>query len=89
MSLPPNPSYDPSKFPALEPPLGVLPNFDNPYTRGPMLLALSAVAVGIMYLFVVARFYCKIYVQRKVSWDDCELTGHALYTSPIVHVLTC
>ena len=67
-------SYDLSQIPALEPPPGVTPNFINPYTRGPMLLALSAVAIGIMYLFVMARFYAKIYVHKKLTWDDCGST---------------
>jgi hypothetical protein len=66
---------DPSQIPALQPPPGVVPNFIDPYTRGPMLLALSAVAIGIMYLFVIARFYCKFSLKHKVTWDDCELTG--------------
>lgn len=70
--------YDSYLIPALEPPLGVVPNFIDPYTRGPLLLALSAVALGFMYLFVAARFYCKIFVQHKVTWDDCESTEHVV-----------
>lgn len=65
-------NYDPSQIPAPEPPAGVVSVFIDPQIRGPMLLALSAVAVGVMYLFMIARFYSKIYVQKKVSWDDCE-----------------
>jgi hypothetical protein len=77
MSLPPNAGIDLSQIPALQPPPGVVPNFIDPYTRGPMLIALSAVAIGIMYLFVVARFYCKLTLRHTVTWDDCELTGRA------------
>ena len=78
MSLPPaTSSYDAYQIPALEPPPGVVPNFIDPYTRGPMLLALSAVAIGIMYLFVIFRFYVKFYVQRKLTWDDCESTENS------------
>jgi hypothetical protein len=77
MSLPPNAGIDLSQIPALQPPPGVVPNFIDPYTRGPMFIALSAVAIGIMYLFVVARFYCKFSLRHAVTWDDCELTGRA------------
>ena len=77
MSLPPSGSYDPSQIPALEPPPGVIPNLIDPYTRGPLLLALTAVSIGIMFLFVIARFYYKICIQRKSSWDDCELVGRS------------
>ncbi len=75
MSVPPGSSYDLSQVPGLAPPPGVIPNFVDPYTRGPLLLALTTVAMGIMYVFVTARLYCKFYVQRKLSWDDCESNG--------------
>ena len=81
MSLAPNSSYDLSQVPALEPPLGVIPNFVNPYTRGPMLLALIAVAIGIMYLFVTARLYAKFYVLKRLTWEDCESSE-----SPDIHI---
>lgn len=72
MSLPPSTSVDVSQIPALEPPPGLIPNFHDPYTKGPMLLALNAVAIAIMVLFVIFRFYCKIGLQHKLSWDDCK-----------------
>ena len=77
MSSPSDTSYDPSQVPALDPPLGVIPNFDDPYTQGPKLLALSAVAMGIMYLFVILRSYSKFCVQKKYTLDDCESNVHA------------
>ena len=94
MSLPPN--IDPSEIPALEPPPGVVPNFVDPYTRGPMLLALSAVAVGIMYLFVTIRIYCKFFVRKTLSWDDRKSTGgilmflrYSTYLQPDSDLYTC
>ncbi len=80
MSLPQGTPYDPSQIPALQPPPGVIPNFNDPYTRGPVLIALSAVAIAIMYLFVIIRLYCKVWVHRKVSWDDRKSTLKALAT---------
>lgn len=76
MSSPPNGLDDITQIPALKPPPGVTPNFVDPYTRGPLFLALTAVAIGIVYVFVIARIYCKICLQNKLSWDDCESTGN-------------
>lgn len=78
MASAPDLPMDPSQMPALKPPPGVMPNFVDPYTKGPLLLVLSAVAIGIMYFFVLARFYCKFYVQRIATWDDCKSTRHAM-----------
>lgn len=89
MSVPPGSSYDLSQVPGLAPPPGVIPNFVNPHTRGPLLIALTAVAVGIMYVFVITRLYCKFYVQRKLSWDDCESNEQSCFDSSQGISLTC
>lgn len=60
---------------------GVIPNYIDPYTRGPLLLALSAVAIAIMYLFVVVRFYSKLHILHKLTWDDCEFFRNCEYSS--------
>ncbi|KAL8711936.1 MAG: hypothetical protein Q9220_003632 [cf. Caloplaca sp. 1 TL-2023] len=75
MASPQGAYMDPYQIPGLAPLPGVIPDFDDPYTRGPMLLALTAVAIGIMFLFVLARFYCKIWIHRKLTWDDLEKAG--------------
>ncbi|MCJ1307997.1 hypothetical protein MMC25_001647 [Agyrium rufum] len=66
----PNSFINLTNFPALEPPPNVVPNFIDPYTRGPMLLVLSALAISIMYLFMAARFYSKFLVKNRSTWDD-------------------
>lgn len=66
------PELDLSKVPALAPPAGVVSNFINPPTRGPLLVDLCAAALGFMYLFVGARLYSKFRIYRKVTWDDCK-----------------
>lgn len=58
-------SFDLSQLPALQPPPGVVPDFTHPHTRGPLFLAPSAVAMGIMYSFVIVRFYTKLFLKRK------------------------
>jgi hypothetical protein len=65
-----------SQIPASRPPPGVVPNFEDPYTRGPLFIALSGVAVGFMYLFLIVRFYSKFCTRRKLTWDDCEWAMH-------------
>lgn len=47
-------------------------DYADPYTRGPLLLILSAVAIGIMYLFATVRFLSRLCIRRKLLWDDCE-----------------
>jgi hypothetical protein len=56
----------------------VVPNFEDPYTRGPLFIALSGVAVGFMYLFLIVRFYSKFCTRRKLTWDDLTSTLGAL-----------
>ena len=61
-----------SKIPAGTPPPGVQPNFVNPPSSAPVLIAVGTVFMGIMFLFAGMRFYVKVIVRRKVAPDDCE-----------------
>lgn len=56
---------DLSHVPALSPPSGVIPNFIDPYSRGPIFMVLSAIAIGIMYIFVIIRFYSKLHIKAS------------------------
>lgn len=74
MTLPSNFDWESlSAVPAAKPPAGVVPNFDHPSTRGPLFIALSAAAIGVMYLFLIVRFYSKFVSRRALKWDDCEI----------------
>ncbi|CAL8574676.1 hypothetical protein XPA_000631 [Xanthoria parietina] len=57
-------------FPALQPPPGVQPNFDNPLTRGPDVVIASSICLALMLSLVVMRFYTKIAIKRRFGWDD-------------------
>ena len=59
--------------PALAPPPGVVPNFVNPYNQGPILLVIGSILIVLMAVLVSVRAYTKIYIQRKLAWDDCPL----------------
>ena len=81
MRLPSNIPWDLlTTVPAARPPAGVVPNFDHPHTRGPLFIALSAVAIGIMYFFLMARFYSKFCSRRSLKFDDCEKAIHESMT---------
>ncbi|KAI3401820.1 hypothetical protein diail_8198 [Diaporthe ilicicola] len=64
--------YDPSMFPALAPPPGVLPNFNNPATRAPAARIVICITLSVMILFVSLRIYTKIFVTRLFGVDDCK-----------------
>lgn len=59
--------------PAMQPPLGVLPNLVNPYSQRPILIVVGSILISIMALFVLVRGYTKYHIVRKASWDDCPL----------------
>ncbi|KAL8971880.1 MAG: hypothetical protein Q9197_003055 [Variospora fuerteventurae] len=60
-----------SPTPALRPPAGVTPNFDNPASRAPGVIAATAVISAVMLLFVLARVYAKVaYARSQLGWED-------------------
>lgn len=56
---------------AMPPPPGVVPNFVNPVSRGSYLITVNAVLLSITTLFVLMRFYTRIFLARAIGWDDC------------------
>lgn len=65
-------SYDPSLFPALNPPAGVLPNFDDPPTRAPAARIVICVTLSFMLVFVFLRTYTRAFVTHMFGIDDCK-----------------
>ncbi|KAL8649966.1 MAG: hypothetical protein Q9210_004095 [Variospora velana] len=62
---------NPSPAPALQPPPGVTPNFVNPASRAPGVIAATAVISAVMLLFVLARVYTKVaYARSQLGWED-------------------
>lgn len=76
-------SYDPSLFPALTPPAGVVPNFDDPTTRTPAGRIVICVTLSIMLMFVVLRAYSRVFVTRLFGIDDylCLLSAASVTTA--------
>ncbi|PQE22364.1 integral membrane protein [Rutstroemia sp. NJR-2017a WRK4] len=56
--------------PAGVPPPGVIPNFINGPTRAPLLNAVGTCMVAIMLVLASLRFYTKLVVVKKTTWDD-------------------
>lgn len=59
-------------FPAATPPPGIIPNFDDPESRGPVFTIAGAVLLGFMLVFSAIRAYAKICIIKRIHWDDCE-----------------
>ena len=57
--------------PAGTPPLGVTPNFSNPDTRGPVMIIVGSIMVAFMLMMATLRYYTKICVIGRTTWDDC------------------
>lgn len=60
-----------SEIPALQPPPGITPNFINPPTIAPALIAVNGVFLALMLLAVSIRIYSKGLLLRSLGWDDC------------------
>ena len=60
-----------SSYPTLPPPPGVMPNFMDPENQNQPLIVVASLLLVIMGAIVLNRAYCKIFIVRKYSWDDC------------------
>lgn len=67
---PGSPMADIGQFPALSPPAGVIPNLIHPYNRGDEFTVAATIIVGLMVLLVTNRQYTKMFIMRKLGWDD-------------------
>lgn len=63
---------DLTNIPGMLPPPGVIPNFDNPFSRGGIYIAAATTIVVAMVMFVTCRLYTKYFIVRKLGWDDCK-----------------
>ena len=57
-------------FPLQPPPPGQISNFENPESRGPAIVILCSVFIGIMWPIFILRLYSKVWVIRRFGWDD-------------------
>lgn len=57
-------------FPAVLPPVGVIPNFKNPENRAPIFVAFNSLCLAVMWPIFVIRIYTKSWILRSFGWDD-------------------
>jgi hypothetical protein len=62
----PRVALPPASLPASWP----TPNYNNPVTRGPALLVVNSVFLGLSSIFVLLRIHVRCFVVKKFSWDD-------------------
>ena len=58
----------PAQFPL---PPGVTPNYKNPEDRGPVIIIIGGILLGIMMLLAACRVYSKTRIVKRANWDDC------------------
>jgi hypothetical protein len=64
-------------LPAELPPSGVTSNFVNPPNHDLALIALNAIWVSLMVVFVAIRMGSRVLITRQdIWWDDCQCSFH-------------
>lgn len=65
--------------PLLPPPPGQHSDFTHPPSRAPEIYITAAICLPLILVFAGFRFYAKVTMKRKKTWDDCK--SHILYIS--------
>lgn len=77
-----------SNAPGMVPPTGVIPNFDNPHSRGEIYTAVATTIMVAMYICMTCKLYRKYLIVRKLGWDDCKsYKGKFVVLAPDAHML--
>lgn len=65
-----------TQMPALQPPAGMISNFDNPFSFYPWILAIGIISMVLMTLAVVIRIYTKVFIMKSMKHEDCKCSSH-------------
>ena len=65
-----------ANLPAASPPPGVRPNFEDPPSYKPSIIALEAVFMTLMGLAVAIRIFVRTRITKAWGWDDCKLSHY-------------
>lgn len=57
-------------WPAITPPPGVVPNFDDPPNSNTMALVVMSICLAVSTIAIVLRFYSRWAVVQMVQWQD-------------------
>ena len=61
--------------PALTPPPGVIPDFQDPFTLRPYFIVASSVGLVVSGFALLLRLYTKIAIVKHCRWEDCKSSG--------------
>lgn len=61
-------------MPALQPPDGVTPNFDNPPNYNTSGYALCSFFLAVGSIAIILRTYARVFCAKKVRLEDCRLS---------------
>ena len=59
--------------PAMNPPAGVVPNFDNPSNLDVYLTLCNTLGIAFATVTVILRMYTKVFILRALAWEDCRI----------------
>ncbi|KAF2121687.1 hypothetical protein BDV96DRAFT_627957 [Lophiotrema nucula] len=62
-----------ASMPAITPPNGTIPNFVDPYSKGPTQIIVTSIILGLVVIFFCNRAYVKLWLMKKLSWDDATI----------------
>lgn len=63
--------YDPYTTPAMKPPNGQVPNFENQETMHGWLVATAVICLTVSLLSILLRTFVKVVLIKKVEIEDC------------------
>ena len=70
---------------AMEPPPGIIPNFDDPYSLERYILPTQIVFLVLIAVFVMMRMYTCTFVIRRVGVEECTSYACSLFDSVLKH----
>lgn len=56
----------------MEPPPGVIPDFDHPYSLNGYVLVTQIICFAVVPFFVVSRLYASFFIIHRVGIEECE-----------------
>lgn len=73
--------------PAMSPPAGVVPNFDDPANLDVYFNVTITLCIAFSTVAVILRMYTKVCILRVLAWEDCEFCFLSQDVAPIYLLL--
>ena len=83
--------FDINSIPAMQPPPGVIPNFDNPESMHPYVLGVAIGTIAVMVIAISIRVYTKAFIMRDMKWEECTWhhLKHMIYNTLLTRHRLC